>query len=152
MVPPRKPAGISVVLQNCAGCWKKFHLCKGCRYTWVACSEECRIKWREEAAKGLPKEPLLPPMGAKAKKPKGYAVYQKELYADLLTKGAAMPIERYIGEGWTFYHEEETTLLCDGCGKVYKAMVSNYVSKDKTHQLILKPLCPNCFKGDATAV
>lgn len=73
------PKNVARAVIQCPGCGKKVHLCRSCRDTYVACSDDCREKWRKEAAAGLPKEPLLAPMGAKAKKPKGYGVYQKEL-------------------------------------------------------------------------
>lgn len=64
---------------QCSGCGKKHKFCAGCFTTFVADSDECREKWRAEAAKGLPAEKLPQPANVRPKKPKGYEVYQKEL-------------------------------------------------------------------------
>ena len=78
-VCPGHPKNVSRVLIRCFGCAKPKHLCRSCASVWIACSEECKAKWREEAAKGIPKEKIVGPAFEKAKKKKGYDQYQQEL-------------------------------------------------------------------------
>ena len=62
----------------CPGCGRKSKLCRAYYTTWIACSGECRVKWRKEASEGLPKEKLLPPMNARRRLKKGYENKQIE--------------------------------------------------------------------------
>ena len=64
---------------RCPGCLLKKNLCRACFDTWIACSEECRVKWREIAANGIPATKLEGPVGVRERKPKGVSVHQKKL-------------------------------------------------------------------------
>lgn len=64
----------------CGGCGKRANLCAPCFHVYISCSEECRIRWRAEAARGLPSEKLPIPLDARPVKPKGISVHQSDLF------------------------------------------------------------------------
>ena len=65
---------------RCGGCGCKKALCQECGPVFIACSEECRAKWRAEAAAGVPKELLIGPSWITVKRPQGHAKFQGELF------------------------------------------------------------------------
>jgi len=74
------PVRYRVQRVNCPSCGLKFELCSSCAGVFVACSEECRKRWRAEAAGGLPKRPVDVPTWAKVKRPEGLAVHQADMF------------------------------------------------------------------------
>lgn len=64
---------------ECAGCGRETELCPACAPTYVACSDACRERWREDA-KNILAEPLSPP--DKPRKPRPDAPGQLKLWPD----------------------------------------------------------------------
>ena len=65
---------------RCPSCGRKARLCRDCYPVWIACSKECREKWRRQAALGLPSEKLIPVAVGPAKKPDALQRAQMKLF------------------------------------------------------------------------